>query len=64
MEERYARIRSEIKGNEASGAYRRTDFRSQWNKRKKTSTFEKKSNFRLIIIFALLCALSYIMLYT
>ena len=64
MEERYARIRSELKGSDAGGGFRRADFKSQWNKRKKTSTFEKKSNLRLVLIFAILCALSYILLYT
>jgi hypothetical protein len=64
MEERYARIKSELEGSENIGAYRRTDFRSQWTKRKKTSTFERKSNLRLVLIFAILCALSYILLYT
>lgn len=64
MEDRYARIKSELNGSDLSGGYRRTDYRSQWNKRKKTSSFERKSNFRLILIFAILCALSYILLYT
>lgn len=64
MEERYARIRSEVKGSEAAGGYRRADFKSQWAKGKKTTTFERKSNLRLILIFVILCALSYILLYT
>mgnify|MGYP001071293838 CR=1 FL=1 len=64
MEERIARIRSELEGSKGSATYRRADFKSQWNRRKKTSTFEKKSNVRLLIIVAVLCALSYFLLYT
>jgi len=64
MQERYARIKSEIEGSKSGGTSYRTDFKTQWNKQKKTSTFEKKSNFRLLIIFALLCGLCYILLYT
>ena len=63
MEARYSRIRSEIEGKSVEGGYRPADFKSQWTKRKKTTSFEKKSNMRLVLIFAILCALSYFLLY-
>jgi len=64
LKERYERIKSEMEGNESPSSTSRRDFKSQWVQRKKTSHFESKSNFRLLLIFGLLCAICYFILFT
>jgi hypothetical protein len=63
LRERYERIKQEMGGQEFSSAGRHVDFKSQWQARKKTSHFESKSNVRLLIIFGVLCALCYYILF-
>lgn len=64
FKERYNRIKAEMEGGARSTSSMRSgDFKSQWVGNKKTSHFEKKSNFRLLIIVVLLCALCYYILF-
>lgn len=63
LKERYERIKSEMEGSGTMSNPRQIDFKSQWKARKKTSNFEAKSNFRLLFIFAILCAICYYILF-
>ena len=63
LKERYQRIKGEMEGKSHYSGSGKVDFKSQWIQRKKTSHFESKSNLRLLLIFVLLCAISYFLLF-
>lgn len=64
LKERYDQMESELKGSSSlhSGGYGHS-LKDRWKANKKTSNFSKKSNFRLIIIAAVLFLIAYYLLY-
>lgn len=64
FEERKAMIAAELKEGSEIRSIRGTSLREKWEANKKTSNFSRKSNIRLVVIFTLLCAICYYILYT
>ena len=63
MQQRYQRIEAELTGNRSLNGGLNYSLRDKWQRNKKTSNFEKKSNTRLVFIVIILFALCYWMLY-
>jgi len=64
LEKRYAQIAAELnKEATSNNPHFRGNLKEQWKSNKNTSNFSKKSNFRLLVIFALLCMIAYYLFY-
>ena len=62
-QERYNRIEAEINGKRSFTSGGNFNLRDKWQRNKKTSNFDKKSNVRLVFIAIILFALCYWMFY-
>lgn len=63
MQERYRRIEAELKGKSTFETFGSGSLKEKWKRNKRTSSFEKKSNVRLVFITCLLLAICYWMFY-
>jgi len=63
FKERYTQIEAEMNGKPSLSIGSGRSLRERWEANKNTSSYSKKSNLRLLFIIALLCGLSYILLY-
>jgi len=63
LKDRYAQIEAELKGKSGFRSSASGNLRDRWQRNKKTSNFEKKSNVRLVFIITILVALCYWLLY-
>ncbi len=63
MQERYKRIEAELSGSRSLSGGLNYSLRDKWQRNKKTTNFEKKSNIRLVFIVTILFGLCYWMIY-
>lgn len=64
FEKRIAEIKAEVnQSGQGSFSQHRPNLKAKWTAHKKTSHYNKKSNLRLIVIAALLFAISYYLLF-